>query len=299
MSSRAGAERLQRDLGRADVAVQQDVVALRLERLVVELAEQELLGEVLVADRHRRLAGPGQDGAGRVGRSAERLVASSAPRRRSSTAAPTSRHRQPPRVCAGRPRIRRRSGADPSRNLHPSRAARVRVSGRLELVVERIERRGQSRARSRSASRRTRRSSAAAARAGRCRSRRAPVRPRSRLGRCCRGHGAHGPVDALTGPRYVRPPWFSNPASTRRSPGSSSTSIATLPISRGPSSRTVVQVDQPGAGERLLGQLVGVPEQLIAAAHGEDHRSRGRRPRAAASRLTSARSSAHSLWSRS
>ena len=58
------------------------------------------------------------------------------------------------------------------------------------------------------------------------------------------------------------------------------------------------EIDQSDAGQRLLAELVGVAEQLIAAAHREDHA-----PRAAAacsaSRLTSARSSAHSRWSRS
>ena len=71
----------------------------------------------------------------------------------------------------------------------------------------------------------------------------------------------------------MRPPWFSNPARTRRTPGSSSTSIATLPISRGPSARTVVEVDEPGARERLVAELVGVAEQLVAAADREDHRA--------------------------
>ena len=32
-------------------------------------------------------------------------------------------------------------------------------------------------------------------------------------------------------------------------------------------------VDQPGAGERLRAELVFVPEQLVAAAYGEHHRT--------------------------
>ncbi len=71
----------------------------------------------------------------------------------------------------------------------------------------------------------------------------------------------------------MRPPWFSNPASTSGTPGSSSTSIATLPISRGPSARTVTRSTSPAPGQRLVSKLVGVTEQLVAAAHGEDHRA--------------------------
>ncbi len=56
----AALERRDRDLGRTDVAVQHDRVALSLERLPVQLAEDELLGEVLVADRDLRLAAPGK-----------------------------------------------------------------------------------------------------------------------------------------------------------------------------------------------------------------------------------------------
>ena len=80
---------------------------------------------------------------------------------------------------------------------------------------------------------------------------------------------------------------------------SSSTSMATLPISRGPSLAHGVQVDEPDAGQLLVAELVGVAEQLVAAA---DRRARPRRASAAAcsaSRLTAARSRAHSAWSRS
>ena len=46
------------DLGRADVLLVGDLEALRLERLLVELAEDELLGEVLRADHDRRSTRP-------------------------------------------------------------------------------------------------------------------------------------------------------------------------------------------------------------------------------------------------
>ncbi len=53
--------------------------------------------------------------------------------------------------------------------------------------------------------------------------------------------------------------------------------MATLPISRGPSARTVLQIDQPTPGQHLVAELVGVPEQLVAAADGQDDRpARGR-----------------------
>ena len=50
----AARERRLDQLGRADVLLVGDVEALRLERLLVELAEDELLGEVLRADDDRR-----------------------------------------------------------------------------------------------------------------------------------------------------------------------------------------------------------------------------------------------------
>ena len=55
----------------------------------------------------------------------------------------------------------------------------------------------------------------------------------------------------------------------RRGPGSS-TSIATLPISRGPSSLADrAQVDEPDARDLLVAERVGVAEQLVAAADAE------------------------------
>ena len=89
---------------------------------------------------------------------------------------------------------------------------------------------------------------------------------------------ARGPSGCSAAPRYVRPPWFSNPASTRgpSRPGSS-TSIATLPISRGPSSRTVRRSTSPMPGHLLVAELVGVAEQLVAAADGEDRAAVGGR----------------------
>ena len=61
---RSGLQCPERHLERADVAVDVDRVALRLEREVVELAEHKLLGEVLIPDRHLRLAGARQRGLG-------------------------------------------------------------------------------------------------------------------------------------------------------------------------------------------------------------------------------------------
>ena len=75
-------------------------------------------------------------------------------------------------------------------------------------------------------------------------------------------------------PRCVRPAWFSKPARTPRGPSSSSsTSIATLPIRRGPSERTVSQIDEAEAGDHLVGERVAVAEQLIAAADAEHDRA--------------------------
>ena len=44
-----------------------------------------------------------------------------------------------------------------------------------------------------------------------------------------------------------------------------------------------VQIDEPDAGERLVPELVGMAEQLVAAAHGEDDGA-ARRPRRGARR---------------
>src|SRR6202020_167341 len=61
-------QRLRGDVGRPDVLVDVDAVALGAQRLGVELPEHELLGEVLVADGDHRLAGAGQGGGGGRGR---------------------------------------------------------------------------------------------------------------------------------------------------------------------------------------------------------------------------------------
>ena len=183
--------------------------------------------------------------------------------------------------------------------LTPERRRRdgPRVGRLLERVVERrelVERR----ARSRSASRRTRRSSAAAARAGRCRSRCRGARPRTRARRCCRGPRSTRPSGCSPAPRYVRPPWFSKPASTA---GPSPELDLDRDVADQP--RAVLahgaQVDQPDAGQLLVAELVGVAEQLVAAAHAEHDRAARRRPRAARRAWSSTRSSAHSAWSRS
>ena len=52
-------------------------------------------------------------------------------------------------------------------------------------------------------------------------------------------------------------------------PPPSSASIATLPISRGPGSRTVSRSARPEPRQGLLAELVAVAEQLVAAADGE------------------------------
>ena len=90
-------------------------------------------------------------------------------------------------------------------------------------------------------------------------------------GRRCRGPCRTRPSGCAPGPRRVRPPWFSKPASTRGAVRPSSTSIATLPISRGPSSRTVSRSTRPTPGQPLVAELVAVAEQLVAAADAEDH----------------------------
>ena len=74
------------------------------------------------------------------------------------------------------------------------------------------------RARARSASRRTTRSSAAAGRAGRCRSTLPRARPRSRCAPSLPWPRRTRPSGSCADPRCVRPPWFSKPASTRAPP---------------------------------------------------------------------------------
>ena len=102
--------------------------------------------------------------------------------------------------------------------------------------------------------------------------------------------GARGRAARAPGPRCVRPPWFSKPASTAARRRRASTSIATLPIRRGPSERTVRSVQQPDARQRLAR-----PARSSARAAGSRRRppsttapARGRV--AARSRLCSARS---------
>ena len=136
------------------------------------------------------------------------------------------------------------------------------------------------RARARSASRRTRRSSAAAGRAGRCRS-------------CCRARAPSRPLrPSLPWPAQDAPERLLARAEVRapavvleareharagRRSSSSETSIATLPIRRGPSSRTVCTSSSPTPCDLLLAERVGVPEQLVAAAHAEHDRAARRR----------------------
>ena len=176
-----------------------------------------------------------------------------------------------------------------------------RVRGVLERVVERRQRPRAGPARWRSASRRTRRSWAAAGRADRCRSRAPRATPSK----------PDAPV--LPWPRSTRPSGCS-PAPEVRAPAvvleagedaravepGSSTSIATLPISRGPSSRTVSQVDEPDARDRARRRA-----RRRGRAAGSRRRRRGstraarRRRRAARRAWSSTRSCAHSAWSRS
>jgi hypothetical protein len=59
-------------LGAADVLLEHHLVALRLEGLLVELAEHVLLGEVLRAERDRRLCRSDAAGDGGEGRRAAR-----------------------------------------------------------------------------------------------------------------------------------------------------------------------------------------------------------------------------------
>jgi hypothetical protein len=56
----AARQRTVDDLGRAHVQLEHDLVPPRLERLLVEVAEDELLGEVLRAERDGRLAVTGE-----------------------------------------------------------------------------------------------------------------------------------------------------------------------------------------------------------------------------------------------
>ena len=131
------------------------------------------------------------------------------------------------------------------------RASRL-VRGALESVVERLEVRASprsgARARGRSGGRRARRSWAAAARAGRCRSGCRAARPRGRRCRCCRSRLRTLPNGSAPGPRRVRPPWFSKPAIVCGPSSPRWASIVTLPISRGPSSRTVSRSAMPSPG---------------------------------------------------
>ena len=110
-------------------------------------------------------------------------------------------------------------------------------------------------------------------RAGRFRSRCRRGRPHSRPRRCSRGPSAPG----RAGWRRRRGGCARRGSRSRRARGRvaglSSTSIATLPISRGPSARTVRQVEQADAWQRPLAELVAVAEQLVAAADGEHDRA--------------------------
>ena len=87
----------------------------------------------------------------------------------------------------------RRAGeaGDPTRS-DPGRLPRAGVRGVLQAVVERRPAARPGPARSPRASRRTTRSSAAAGRGGRCRSRGRAGRPRSPTTRCCRGPSGRG-----------------------------------------------------------------------------------------------------------
>ena len=152
----------------------------------------------------------------------------------------------------------------------------------------------------RSASPRTRRSWAAAGRAGRCRRRsrgRHRGRPRNPSGRRCRDRLRTRPSGRSAAPSRVRPPWFSKPARTLGAPLEIDLDrdVADQPravLAHG------LEVDEADAGQLLAAELVGVAEQLVAAADGEDHLAAlGRRVQRVA--LDVARSSAHSTWSRS
>ena len=150
------------------------------------------------------------------------------------------------------------AGGDPGRvprgprgrALAPA-AARALVRGVLERRRRAARARGGSRsgapAPARSGGRRARRSSAAAGRAGRCRSGCRGGRPRSRRGRCCRGPLTTRPSGSAPGRgRCGRRGSRSRRAGAGPSPRSAS--IATLPISRGPGSRTVSRSARPSPG---------------------------------------------------
>ena len=107
------------------------------------------------------------------------------------------------------------------------------------------------------------------------------ARPRARRRRCCRGPRARGRA-------AVRRPEVRAPAvvlesgeHAARSPGSSSTSIATLPISRGPSRADRAQVDQADAraASRRRARRSGRAADSRRRRRGS--RRRGPRPRAA------------------
>ena len=92
--------------------------------------------------------------------------------------------------------------------------------------------------------------------------------PRTRPSGCCAGAEVGAPAVVLEAREHLR---------AARGRPSSETSIATLPIRRGPSSRTVRTSSSPTPAISLVAERVGVPEQLVAAAHAEHHRAaRGR-----------------------
>ena len=76
------------------------------------------------------------------------------------------------------------------------------------------------------------------------------------------------PSGVAEGPRWVRPPWFSNPASTRVRPLDLDLDrdVADQP---GPGFTDGRQIGDAESGDRLVAELVAVAEQLIAAADGE------------------------------
>ena len=132
--------------------------------------------------------------------------------------------------------------------------------------------------RSRSDDRRGRRSSAAAGRAGRCRS-------------GCVAHALEPsrpllPCPAITRPRGSTPGRGRCARRGSRSRRSAArcrrrgrASIATLPIRRGPGSRTVSRSTSPRPAIRSLAELVAVPEELVAAADREHDGAVGDRRR--------------------
>ena len=180
---------------------------------------------------------------------------------------PRRRRASPPEVpcpCASEPYLSAARAADSwaacsSRSSSGSRSGAV-PSAALERPA-------------RSARRRATRSWAAAGRAGTCRSGGRGALPRRRPCRCSRSPDTTRPRGCSPVPRYVRPPWFSKPA-RRRGPSPRSASITTLPIRRSPGSRTVRRSTSPRPGSDSSPTLVGVAEQLIAAAHGQHRRAR-------------------------